>query len=973
MSQDNHIRFPLQFTISALFITLAVSLGMLLSLQNYNRTSDILLTSAHQLFGRLGEELNLDMKGTYSALAGVLRMLAISPLTSAATLEQRLEHLETLTIALDNYPAAANLQIAYANGDYFIIRRLDSEDVKARFKAPRSAAYMADNIETTRFGKRSLRRLFYNRDLETIAREPTTETEYDPRLRTWYMEAGPEPAATKPYLFYFSRQVGLTATINADRPGVVIAADITFEHLADTIRKYQLTPGSEAVLINAEGQTYAYKDPDKVIIETDDEQLTLADLDQLGSGVLAHLSKDIEAIEQNLEFSYDHQQWTGRAHIIARPGGVDLYALIVSPVDELLSEASAIRVQSFIVTIVITLLFIPVIWYTARRISRSLHELAGTAASITQFEFDAPVTTGSHIKEVNDLAVAMDLMQTTINRFIKLINSLASEQNLDALLRSISRETMLISNADGVVTYLMNEGETRLDPGTIFLKNKKRMETGLLSPISVEDAEELAELFTKPRSSLIGIDESVAPFRPLLSALETDHLTMVALPLMNRNYEHIGLLCLLFRQANALTGENEKASLSFIQALSGFAAVTLESRQLLHMQEALLSAFIKLIAGAIDAKSPYTGGHCQRVPELTRMLAQAACDSEAEPFADFKLSDKDWEALEIASWLHDCGKVTTPEYVVDKATKLETIYDRIHEVRMRFEVLKRDAEIDFWQRIADGGDRQALESGLDTTLKQLDDDYAFVAECNLGGEFMSEDKIERLNRIAQRTWKRTLDDTIGISWEEAKRKNRNKQQTLPAEEPLLADKPEHIMEREEHERMPADNTWGFKLDVPEHKYNRGELYNLSVGRGTLSAEERYKINDHMTQTIIMLEKLPYPKHLRNVPEIAGGHHETMDGKGYPRRLKRDEMSLTARMMAIADIFEALTASDRPYKKPKTLSEALRIMSFMRDDNHIDPDLFSLFLTSGIYKRYGERFLQPDQLDEVDVNQYLKRA
>jgi hypothetical protein len=388
------------------------------------------------------------------------------------------------------------------------------------------------------------------------------------------------------------------------------------------------------------------------------------------------------------------------------------------------------------------------------------------------------------------------------------------------------------------------------------------------------------------------------------------------------------------------------------------------------MQEALLNSFIKLIAGAIDSKSPYTGSHCQRVPEITRMLARAACASDEPPFDDFDMTDKEWEALDIASWLHDCGKVTTPEYVVDKATKLETIYDRIHEIRMRFEVLKRDAEIMYWQQLAEGGNKEALQQSLSARLQQLDNDFAFIAECNEGGEFMDDEKIERLNRIAQQTWKRTLDDRIGISWEEANRKSKTGKQPLPVTEHLLADKPEHIIERQERDRIPADNPWGFKLDVPENKYNRGELYNLSVSKGTLSAEERYKINDHMTQTIIMLEQLPYPKHLRDVPKIAGCHHETMDGKGYPKRLTRDDMSLTARMMAIADIFEALTASDRPYKKAKTLSEAIRIMSFMRNDNHIDPDLFKLFLTSGVYKKYAERFLDPEQIDNIDINDYL---
>ena len=971
MSPESNSRLPLQATISALFIALSIFLGALLSIQNYNKTSDILLTSAHQVYSQLTEELILDIKGTYTPLKGVLRMLAISPVTTAATLDQRLDHLQAFSIVLDNHPAAANLQIAYANGDYFIVRHLESTELKERFKAPGSAVFMADNIELSSLGRRELTRLFFNKQLDIIAREPATDTEYDPRLRTWYIEASPEPVATKPYLFYFSRQVGITAKIKADQPGVVIATDITLDNLTETINKYQITPNSEAVLINAEGQTFAYRDPERIIIKSDDDQLKLADLSQLGSDVLSHLNNNIQNKEQDLDFEFNGNQWTGSTRIIGKPGGVELFALMVSPVDELLSEADEIRTQSFLATITIVLLFIPLIWYIAKRISSPLFKLADAASSITQFEFDTPINTRSHIKEVHELSVSMDLMQSTINRFIKLINSLASEQNLDALLQSISHETMLISNADGVLTYLMNEEENALNPGILCSSDNDHIETEQLPAILMQDANELMGLFTKNRSSVICIDSSSCDaFIPLLALFNTGHLTMVALPLTNRNYEHIGLLCLLFKHADGLTTESEKTSLSFIQALSGFAAVTLESRQLLHMQEALLNSFIKLIAGAIDAKSPYTGGHCQRVPEITKMLAQAACESNDAPFANFSLTEKEWEALEIASWLHDCGKVTTPEYVVDKATKLETIYDRIHEVRMRFEVLKRDADIDYWQQLAHGGDKQALEKTRSNILQQLDDDFAFIAECNEGGEYMSDERIERLNQIAQRTWKRTLDDSIGISWEEANRKKRSKKQALPVEENILSDKPEHIIEREEYEHMPEDNPWGFKLDVPEYKYNRGELYNLSVGRGTLSAEERYKINDHMTQTIMMLEKLPYPKHLRDVPRIAGGHHETMDGKGYPKRLTRDDMSLPARMMAIADIFEALTASDRPYKKAKTLSEAIRIMSFMRNDSHIDPDLFKLFLTSGIYRQYGELFLSQEQLDDVDINAFL---
>ena len=193
---------------------------------------------------------------------------------------------------------------------------------------------------------------------------------------------------------------------------------------------------------------------------------------------------------------------------------------------------------------------------------------------------------------------------------------------------------------------------------------------------------------------------------------------------------------------------------------------------------------------------------------------------------------------------------------------------------------------------------------------------------------------------------------------------------MPVEENLLSDKAEHLIARHENDKIPQENPWGFNIETPEYKYNRGELYNLSVKKGTLSDEERYMINGHMIQTIIMLNNLPFPKNLRNVPLIAGSHHETMDGKGYPKKLIMSEQPITARMMVIADIFEALTASDRPYKKAKTLSESLRILSFMRNDNHIDADLFDLFLSSGVYRQYADKFLSAEQIDDVKIEDYL---
>ena len=276
-------------------------------------------------------------------------------------------------------------------------------------------------------------------------------------------------------------------------------------------------------------------------------------------------------------------------------------------------------------------------------------------------------------------------------------------------------------------------------------------------------------------------------------------------------------------------------------------------------------------------------------------------------------------------------------------------------MRTRFEVLKRDALIErLEQRL---GTERSAEARAEAAEAQaaLDADFAFVAACNQGGEYLSPAAQTRLHEIGARRWLRTLDDGLGLSVEEARRLPRQRP-VLPAPERLLADRPEQVVPRPQDEKLGDANRWGFRMAQPEHLYNRGELHNLVVSRGTLTDEERYKINEHIVQTLKMLAELPFPKHLREVPEIAGGHHERMDGKGYPRGLTGEHMSPQARMMAIADVFEALTADDRPYKPGKPLSEALRILSRMARDGHLDAELFELFLRSGACMDYARRFM-----------------
>ena len=570
------------------------------------------------------------------------------------------------------------------------------------------------------------------------------------------------------------------------------------------------------------------------------------------------------------------------------------------------------------------------------------------------------------------------MMKKTVSQYNQLITAMAGEKDFSALLRLVASSTRKISRADIVAIYMLDaEGKSiEFKMAEANASGEIRMIESGLPNIVLHGDNSIAPLSKAVAKKIItrfNLDDDGIPAQMcslVRENVECESLDFASIPLVDRNSEVIGVLLLGFSGSGTEVRFDDEW-LGFIKALSGFAALSIENRQLIQMQKELMESFIKLIASAIDAKSPYTGGHCQRVPEITKMLAEAACKDDSVLYKDFDLSTDEWEELHFACWLHDCGKVTTPEYVVDKSTKLETIYDRIHEVRMRFELLKRDEEIEYWQSLYHGGDQEILKNTLNLNLKQLDDDFAFVAECNEGGEFMAEDKLQRLQQLSEKTWSRTLSDRLGISWEEAQRKSHCKEPDLPCQEKLLSDKKEHIIELCDKDRLSDDNAWGFKMASPECKYNRGEVYNLSIIRGTLSAEERYKINDHMIQTIKMLDELPYPKHLKNIPIIAGGHHEKMDGTGYPKKLSKEDMPLTARMMAIADIFEALTAADRPYKKAKKLSEAIRIMGFMKQDNHIDSDLFELFLRSGTYLEYAQKYLSPDQIDAVDIAQYLK--
>ena len=502
--------------------------------------------------------------------------------------------------------------------------------------------------------------------------------------------------------------------------------------------------------------------------------------------------------------------------------------------------------------------------------------------------------------------------------------SLSSERNLGKLLENIVGAAMKITHADAGTLYLVDD-EKQVLTFEILHNLSLDIRMGGTSgnpipfyPIQMYHDGQANHAMVVSHAALSGDtinipDAYAAEGFDFSGTKKFDTKTgyrsrsFLAVPMRDHEHEVIGVLQLInaMDETHSEVLQFSRDDQKLLESLTSQAAIAVRNQRLIQHLEELFEAFIKLINTAIDDKSPYTGGHCARVPVLTMMLAEAASRTETGPLKDFKLADQDRYELKMAGLLHDCGKITTPVHVVDKATKLHTLFDRIRLIDTRFEVLKRDARIVMLE-----GKRTLDE--YDALIAQLDDDREFLRRSNIGGEKMSDADVERVQRIAAYRW-RDIDGEM-------------------------------------RDFLSAD-----------------ELENLTIRAGTLTAAEREIINHHIVVTIKMLESLPWPRHLKRVPEYAGGHHERMDGKGYPRGLTREQMSVQARLMGIADIFEALTAKDRPYKEGKTLTESLTILGRFKENGHIDPDLFDVFIREKVYLDYARQFLAPEQIDAVDLS------
>lgn len=538
------------------------------------------------------------------------------------------------------------------------------------------------------------------------------------------------------------------------------------------------------------------------------------------------------------------------------------------------------------------------------------------------------------------IAVSSELDQRLFWRLIEISTALSGERNTSRLFERILDAAQDITHADGGTLYLIKEreeGKPVLE-FEIMRNNSLKLRLGGTSgnPIQFAPLPLYRDDGTANHNNIATHTALTREMVNIEDAYFADHLdfsgtkafdarsgyrskSFLTVPMCNHADEIIGVLQLV-NAKDPDTGETvsfPKSLEPIVVALASSAAIALDNQILLQDHKDLLDAFIKVIAQAIDAKSRHTSAHCQRVPVLTELIAQAACEAAEGPLSGFDLDEGEWYELRVASWMHDCGKLATPDSVLDKATKLHLMLDGIEAVKTRFAAAMAQLELQFLRQMqAQPGQAGALQEVFEEELAALRDDCLFIEKANVGGEFMKPEDQARVKRIAARKWR----DHLGM------------------EQPMLTEE---------------------------------EVKFLCIERGTLSFEERQKINDHMKVTIQMLESLPFPKNLKRVPEYAGGHHEKMDGTGFPRGLKREEMSWPARMMAIADIFEALTASDRPYKPPMKISQALGILHNMKRQSHIDPDLFELFVRSRVWEKYARIYLRPEQLDITDASAYLQ--
>ena len=974
--------YSLHVTIGALFTTLVLVLGVTLVLYSFSRHRTLALDASAMLFSEVSRNTAGAARELYAPIETLVEQSARLNVGDGETLDELPLSIDYFAESLVSHPQLDAIYLGFDNGDFFLVRALREDALTRRLlDAPDEAIFVVQRIERDRFEQPRYLTTYHDGKLRQLGLNRDFATGYDPRRRPWYHDAkGSENTiATGFYRFFTSGAIGVTLARRMQGGGAVIGADLRLETISTSLQSPSLPASARVLLFTEEGEILAYNDAvwlarrSRVAVRG---RLRTPQVSDIGQPEVAALFERFVGGERDGQMTLKGVggPWFGSVSPIAF-GPYDasgMHVAILVPEASLLAAQREVRLNSALLSLSAVAIAVSLTWWLSASIARSANELARETLLIQRLELDEPITVRSRVREIDRLARALGAMKWAIQRFVALSEATAGEKEpgqLAALALEEIGSTCAAANA--AVLLLSDDG-------------KRLVRIGERRSIDPDTGEVLEGDY---RSDVVELPDAAHPGPPLRpdqhAAIHAESViiddvddahghdtvgyrsrSILAVPMRTHRGRVVGVIHLgdPARRVTSRRAAFSRSTVAFVEALASHVAMAFENQRLTEARRESFETLVRLLATAIDAKSPHTGKHCQRVPILCTLLAEAASESTLPPFRDYTLTETGRHELDLASWLHDCGKITTPEHLVDKATKLETVHNRIHEIRTRFEVLWRDAEIEYLRtRSTEPGAREArARRVLGEKRKRLRDDFAFIAECNLGTEPLSRARGRRVREIAARRWLRHFDDTLGLSRAERERHaahargNGAVSATLPVHEPLLADKPYHRVERGEDIRPWGDNRFGFDMTVPPHELDAGEVHNLLVTRGTLTEEERFRINDHVVRTIEMLHALPFPKELARVPDIAGNHHERLDRSGYPRRLGADALGIEDRIIAIADVFEALTAADRPYREGRTLDEAIAIMRGMCERGELCGELFELFVGRELHLAYATR-------------------
>jgi len=990
-SGKSRLHFRISIIIANALIILVLTAGILTivfstSLNSARYNMNLLFT---EIGDRVQEKISTHMDSLLSvASLGAVISDSYDEITGDGSTHPALPFMRQ---SLDQQSVLYSVYYGKEDGTFLqLIKTRSNSNIIDGHDAPEGTLYILRSIENLS-EKRIQHWSFLDSNWGLLGQREELNPEYDPRKRGWYITSSSrqDSSLSEAYLFHSLQQLGITGSQKLITETGVFGADMTLQDLNIFVEEEKPSSNGGILLFDQDKRLLAATSGLNDLFNND-----FMPLSPLPAMITNQLKDGISA---------------GGEEILSRQTKWDdgknkpIHIILISPVSDFTEYLKNMRLTVFLFSLALLLVVLSISIIVIRRLTSILQSLAMDSERVKHFDFTGEIPMESAFVEFHQLAEGFHHMKLTIadrtreldssqkklEKIVELGIAMAAEKDVNHLAELILSGAKELANADGGSVYLKG-AEDYLDFKIVLNDSMGFVQGGTsgnpitLPPVALYNPDGTPNHHNVVTNSFhtgktVNIEDAynntLFDFSGTKKFDEGNNYvshSFLTIPLRPRGGEVMGALQLI-NAKDINDGSNISFSEEiqrFVEALSASAATSLYNRELLETQHKLFDSMIEFTAGAIDAKSQYTGGHCARVPKIALLLAEEAHKLTEGPLADFQLKSADqWRELKIGAWLHDCGKMTTPEFVVDKATKLETIYNRVHEIRTRFEVLLRDAEIDKLKSLMAGIDEEKAESVYKKREAELQKDFRFIAECNSGDKYTDSDDIDMIKKIGEQTWVRNFDDNVGLSWEEQARIGDIKGGSLPFIEKLLTDKPEHLVKRD-RDLLSEYSEYGFTLQIPEYLYNRGEIYNLSIQRGTLNNEERYKINEHVIQTIIMLENLPLPDSLKKVPQYAGTHHEALKGTGYPLGLASSALSIPARIMAIADIFEALTASDRPYKKTKPLSQCLKILHSFKKDGHIDPILFDLFLTSGVYREYAQEFLKPEQIDEVDITEWI---